>query len=287
MVRQDYDVSVVTSIILIVLALRIGAGQASDPHTLSNIVLQRGQPPEVIVTPDGERNQVNSRAASEGRSVPAFSLGPKVESVARQNGQSSSDTNDMERRLATYTLLLVIVGFLQFLILAATLFILYLQTRLNEFSLQQWVHVGDWTVEKEVETGESHHEVTCKFQLTNKTERPLTLLRVVTNVAIMMGTKSAPESYEVTENLMLPPDTDSGYVCRVPVRLRKKEFDQFKAHKLFVFFRGKIFIRGPRGRETAQWFKQLGQLGPNRFVLYIPHGAVPEAVSDGGFKETV
>jgi hypothetical protein len=174
------------------------------------------------------------------------------ELASNQESSQNEDTS-VDKTLITYTLLLVVVGFLQFLVLAATVVILYFQTRLTEHSLQQWVEIGNWTVEKDVEKDHDIHTVTCTFELFNRTERPLTLKRVVTEVAPMVK-GARRETYQVTENLMLAPHASSGYTCKAPINLGKEEFAQFLASNLFVFFSGQVFIQSIRGEKPLSGF---------------------------------
>ncbi len=194
-------------------------------------------------------------------------------------------------RLGTvvFTALLVVVGFLQVWLLNVTWKTIERQTRLLNFSQQQWVDIAGWRVDGDEEE-ELHEEdsklanvtrtIDCTFEVFNNSNLPITLRRVITNVGLM-GMNTQPRSYEVTENLTLPPHPPArsfGYVTRVPIVLNEEAVSAYLADNLFVFFLVEIFFLDADGNEKPQSFQQLARLKPGKIELWRPAGAVPEEI---------
>jgi len=176
-----------------------------------------------------------------------------------------------------FAALLVVVGFLQVWLLRVTWDTIQRQTQLLRFSQQQWLDIGNWTIEGD-STPSDDSRLACTFELSNHTSLPVTLTRVTTDV-LLMGSRTRPRSYEVTEFLMLPPHSPSSrYVVRVPVLMDDQQLKRFRKGELFVHFEGTIAFLGPDGSDVPQRFQQLTNLMPGKITLWRPHGAIPEEV---------
>ena len=165
-----------------------------------------------------------------------------------------------------FAALLVVVGFLQVWLLKVTWDTIQRQTQLLRFSQQQWLDIGNWTIEGN-DTPTDDDPVECKFEIFNNTSLPITLRRVTTDV-LLMNSRSKPRSYEVTENLMLPPHAPSScYVVRVPITMNEQQLKSYRKGELFVHFDGAIAFLGPDASEVPQRFQQLTNLKPGKISL--------------------
>jgi hypothetical protein len=173
--------------------------------------------------------------------------------------------------------LLVVVGFLQVWLLFRTWKTINKQNLLTEFAQQPWVELSKWRTEKSEEG-----TIECKFEAHNPTSIPITLRKVFTEVTPMRR-GSNRRSYEVTENLMLPPH--GKYVCCVPIILREEDMADYRASKFFVVFSGTVFILNAEKKEIGQRFQQLAVVAPKKITLYEPAGAIPDECANESYDK--
>lgn len=183
-----------------------------------------------------------------------------------------------------FSLLLVVVGFLQVWLLRSTLGAMRQQADLMKqqgdiqaAGMQQWVDVV--TTEAGVDSQKSLLnnllEVNLGFKAINNTSFMLTIKKIVTKVSLQANQW---ETFTISTSVSLPPSKEgkeSAYPFYIPLKLNTEEAARFKGGTVLTIH-GEIGFEDCLRKNEVDWFGGLYKFSPNVFEYLQPLGLVPE-----------
>jgi hypothetical protein len=182
-----------------------------------------------------------------------------------------------------FSLLLVVVGFLQVWLLWSTLGAMKRQADLMKqqgdiqvAAMQQWVDVV--TTEAGVDNQKSLLntllDVNLGFKAVNNTSFMLTVKKIVTKVSFLA---ERWETFTITTSVSLPPSKgkESAYPFYIPLKLNTEQAKLFKSGTVLTIH-GEVGFEDCLRKNQVDEFGGLYKFSPNVFEYLQPLGLVPE-----------